>query len=158
MFARGCIPKKPACKSHMLITSKYYVLWATYPHSHPFRSCFWIDTSHHNGPPLTLTMTTILLQHPNQCWRLLLLSWEPHGFACVKRKERDNLPVEWAKNNSHELTTTIDNQQPTTTAAAASVRMFLIHLFPALASNYTPWITVMLSKLVSLSSDHGFRL
>ena len=35
--------------------------------------------------------------------------------------------------------------------------LFLIHLFQALACNYTPGITLVLSKLVSLASGHGFR-
>ena len=108
-----------------------------------------IDTSHHNGPPLTLTMTTILLQHPNQCWRLPLLSWKPHGFACVKRKEGDNLPAEWAKNKSHEaFHDQINNHNSSSSKVPA---LFRIHSFPALACNYTPGITLILSKLVSTS-------
>mmetsp|Transcript_27175 Transcript_27175/g.56940 ORF Transcript_27175/g.56940 Transcript_27175/m.56940 type:complete len:152 (-) Transcript_27175:477-932(-) len=35
--------------------------------------------------------------------------------------------------------------------------MFKVHLFQALACNDTPGITLVLSKLVSLASDHGFR-
>jgi len=44
-----------------------------------------------------------------------------------------------------------------TTTTIASVRMFKVHLFQALACNDTPGITLVLSKLVSLASDHGFR-
>eukprot|EP00532_Pseudo-nitzschia_australis_P005172 CAMPEP_0168190900 /NCGR_PEP_ID=MMETSP0139_2-20121125/17164_1 /TAXON_ID=44445 /ORGANISM="Pseudo-nitzschia australis, Strain 10249 10 AB" /LENGTH=107 /DNA_ID=CAMNT_0008113909 /DNA_START=388 /DNA_END=710 /DNA_ORIENTATION=- len=37
--------------------------------------------------------------------------------------------------------------------------LFRIHSYPALACNCTPsTITLMLSKLVSLASDHGFQL
>ena len=101
-------------------------------------------------------MTTILLQHPNQCWCLLLLSWEPHGFACVKRKERDNLPAEWAKDESHEtFHDRIDNSSNSNTSKKRLYISCLIHWFPALACNYTPGITLVLSKLVSLDSDHG---
>ena len=33
----------------------------------------------------------------------------------------------------------------------------VINSFPALACNYTPGITLVLTKLISLASDHGFR-
>ena len=115
MFARGCIPKKPACKSHMLITSKYYVLWAS-KFIFTFTSLFFLLIGTTAMVALfNLTMGTILLQHPNQCGRLLLLSWEPHGFACVKRKERDNLPGWMSETNptneSTTATTRTRNQQ-----------------------------------------------
>ena len=87
----------------------------------------------------TLTMTMILLSHPTQRRRLLLLSWEPSGFACVNHKERDNLPANQPKDESHKLltTTTATTATTTTTTTTTSIRVFLIHSFPALACNCT---------------------
>mmetsp|Transcript_3525 Transcript_3525/g.7226 ORF Transcript_3525/g.7226 Transcript_3525/m.7226 type:complete len:83 (+) Transcript_3525:76-324(+) len=54
------------------------------------------NSSNNNSKHLPCTVSIVIHSFPalTQCRRLLLLSWEPLGFACVKRKERDNLPVE----------------------------------------------------------------
>jgi len=64
------------------------------------------NSSNHNSKRLPCTVSIVIHSFPalNQFRRLLLLSYKPSGFACVKRKER--LPTgEWAKNESHEMTT-----------------------------------------------------
>jgi len=50
----------------------------------------------------------------------------------------------------------IDNSSNSNTSKKCLYISSLIHSFPALACNYTPGITLVLSKLVSLASNHGF--
>ena len=57
------------------------------------------DDNSHNGRSLysNYDHDTTLTSNP-----MPASSWEPSGSACVKRKERDNRPDEWAKKESHE--------------------------------------------------------
>jgi len=100
-------------------------------HLFPALTCNYI-------PSITLVLSKQTTLQPNSPWPLTTMT-----MTTVSRTV--------SKKEFHESTTAT----MTTTASAPS--LLRIHSFPALACNCTPvTITLVLSKLVSLASDHGF--
>ena len=91
-------------------------------------------------------MTIIILQHLTQRQRLLLLLWEHGSFPCVKRKERYNRPVEWAKKKREAVHKLINNGNSNN-----KLRSISNSLFPALACNYTPLLYCTGTRQTSIS-------
>eukprot|EP00532_Pseudo-nitzschia_australis_P005579 CAMPEP_0168172936 /NCGR_PEP_ID=MMETSP0139_2-20121125/5570_1 /TAXON_ID=44445 /ORGANISM="Pseudo-nitzschia australis, Strain 10249 10 AB" /LENGTH=144 /DNA_ID=CAMNT_0008090721 /DNA_START=542 /DNA_END=976 /DNA_ORIENTATION=- len=71
---------------------------------------------------------------------------------------RPSLQVQPEHKRKPTMAMTITLPPSTTTGTPSAPALFRIHSFPALACNYIPGITLVLSKLlISLASDHGFR-